>query len=72
MDEGGQARKGMAYGSGLARGRELVIPNPILKLMDHRRGWTVDRPGHLGSATTLIRPLRCLDRSGQDGVGGDS
>ena len=37
MEQGRQVRKVMASGSGPARGWELVIPNPKLKLMDQVR-----------------------------------
>ena len=37
MEQGRQVRKVMAPGSGPARGWELVIPNPKLKLMDQVR-----------------------------------
>ena len=37
MEHGGQAKKAMVLGAGAAKGRELVIPNPKLKLLDQVR-----------------------------------
>ena len=37
MEHGGQVKKAMVLGAGAAKGRELVIPNPKLKLLDQVR-----------------------------------
>ena len=37
MEHGWQGKKAMVRGGGLAKGWELVVPNPKLKLMDQVR-----------------------------------